>query len=123
VVDQSTLQSIVGRLRSSPLVILSDNFEEYAHNYPNPFRAGSEVTRIAYVMDKDGPVMVTIFDVTGERVYERQYARGEPGTVAGPQEVTWDGRNTKGEVVRNGIYVCQLEAAGQTVKIRIAVAK
>jgi hypothetical protein len=123
VVDKSTLQSIVGRLRSSPLVILSSSFEEYAHNYPNPFRAGSEATRIAYVMDKEGPVGVTIFDVTGERVYEKQYARGEPGTGAGPQEVTWDGRNAKGEVVRNGIYVCQLEAAGQTVKIRIAVAK
>jgi hypothetical protein len=123
VVDKSTLQSIVGRLRSSPLVILSDNLQEYAHNYPNPFRAGSQETRIAYLMDKEGPVTVTIFDVTGERVYERQYARGEPGTGAGPQEVTWDGRNTKGDVVRNGIYVCQLEAAGQTVKIRIAVAK
>jgi flagellar hook assembly protein FlgD len=74
-------------------------------------------------MEKEGPVTVTIFDIAGERVYEQQYERGEPGTGAGPQEVTWDGRNTKGEVVRNGIYVCQLEAAGKTVKIRIAVAK
>jgi len=123
VVDKRTLSSVAGRLRSNPLVILSSASDEYAHNYPNPFRAGSEATRIAYVMDKEGPVTVMIFDVTGERVYEKQYARGEPGTAAGPQEVTWDGRNTKGDVVRNGIYVCQLEAGGKSVKIRIAVAK
>ena len=123
VVDKRTLSSVAGRLRSNPLVILSSASDEYAHNYPNPFRAGSEVTRIAYVMEKEGPVTVTIFDIAGERVYEQQYARGEPGTGAGPQEVTWDGRNTKGDVVRNGIYVCQLEAGGKSVKIRIAVAK
>ncbi len=123
VVDKTTFGTVTGRLRSQPLVILSNNFEEYAHNYPNPFRAGSEQTRIAYTMDADGAVAVKIFDVLGSLVYEKQYARGEPGTGSGPQEVTWDGRNMKGETVRNGIYICQLEAGGHSVKIRIAVAK
>jgi hypothetical protein len=123
VVDKTTSGSITGRLRSRPLVILGAGFEEYVHNYPNPFRAGSQVTRIAYTMDNAGPVKVTIFDVTGELVYEKQYASGEPGTGEGPQEITWDGRNSQGEVVRNGIYICQLDAGGNSVKIRIAVAK
>ena len=56
-------------------------------------------------------------------MYEKQYANGEPGTAEGPQEVTWDGRNQQGEVVRNGIYICQIDAGGRSVKIRIAVAK
>jgi hypothetical protein len=123
VVDKSTFGAVTGKLRSQPLVILSNNFEEYAHNYPNPFRAGSELTRIAYTMDSDGSVAVRIFDMLGSLVYEKQYPQGEPGTGEGPQEVTWDGRNMRGETVRNGIYICQLEAGGRSVKIRIAVAK
>jgi hypothetical protein len=29
----------------------------------------------------------------------------------------------KGETVRNGIYICQLDAGGKSARIRIAVAK
>jgi hypothetical protein len=123
VVDKTTFGTVSGRLRSQPLVILSSDFEEYAHNYPNPFRAGSEVTRIVYTMESEGSVAIRIFDILGSLVYEKQYARGEPGTGAGPQEVTWDGRNMKGETVRNGMYICQLDAGGNSAKIRIAVAK
>ncbi|MEJ2722101.1 MAG: FlgD immunoglobulin-like domain containing protein, partial [bacterium] len=114
---------IAGKLRSQPLVILSDNFEEYAHNYPNPFRAGSELTRIAYIMEKAASVSVKIYDLAGSLVYDRQYGVGETGTAQGPQEVTWDGRNMNGEVVRNGVYICQLQAGGRSTRIRIAVAK
>ena len=66
---------------------------------------------------------VRIYDLTGALVYERQYARGDPGTNPGPQEVTWNGRNDNGEVVRNGVYVCQIDTASGSVKIKIAVAK
>ncbi|MEJ2722941.1 MAG: FlgD immunoglobulin-like domain containing protein, partial [bacterium] len=113
------------RLRSNPLVILSDNFEEYAHNYPNPFRAGAEVTRIAYIQESESPTAVTvkIFDLTGDLVYEHSYAAGDQGTGPGPQEVMWDGRNMQGEVVRNGVYICQVQAGSRTARIRIAVAK
>jgi Bacterial Ig-like domain (group 1)/FlgD Ig-like domain len=112
-----------GAITSEPLVILSSQFSEYVHNYPNPFRAGSQDTRIAYVMQGAGSVNVQVYDLTGDLVYEESIPAGDPRTQAGPQETTWDGRNGKGEVVRNGIYVCVLNAGGQTAKFRIAVAK
>ncbi|MCK5408352.1 MAG: T9SS type A sorting domain-containing protein, partial [Candidatus Krumholzibacteria bacterium] len=121
--DKTTLGGVTGKLRSRPLVILSNNPQEYAHNYPNPFRAGNQETNIAYVVDKDGAVSVRIYDLTGALVYERRYARGDPGTNPGPQEVTWNGRNDNGEVVRNGVYVCQIDTASGSVRIKIAVAK
>ncbi len=123
VVDKDTGQLINGRIRSQPLVILSNEFEEYAHNYPNPFQAGSELTRIAYIMDSAGPVSIRVYDLRGSLVYEQQFSQGEPGTGEGPQEVTWDGRNMKGEVVRNGMYICQLDAGSKSTRIKMAVAK
>lgn len=124
VVDRDTGGTVAGRLRSQPLIILSGSTEEYAHNYPNPFRAGAEVTRIAFRAEDNAAVSVKIFDMTGGLVYEKQFAPGVPRiTAPGAQEVTWDGTNLKGEVVRNGMYVCELQAGGTSVRIRIAVAK
>ncbi|UCG51743.1 MAG: Ig-like domain-containing protein [Candidatus Latescibacterota bacterium] len=123
VVDKNTLGDVAGKVCSQPLVIRSGQFEEYAFNYPNPFRAGHERTRIAYVMPSDGEVSVKIFALTGDLVYERKYSRGEPEASAGAQEVTWDGRNMNGHVVRNGIYICELNAGGKSTRIKIAVAK
>jgi flagellar hook assembly protein FlgD len=56
-------------------------------------------------------------------VYEENIPSGDARAQAGPQETTWDGRNGKGEVVRNGVYVCVVDAGGRSAKFRIAVAK
>jgi hypothetical protein len=118
-VTDSNGQPLDGNITSETLVVLSSDFAEYVHNYPNPFRAGSQDTRIAYVMDEPGSVSVRIYAIDGSLVYEEDIDRVQPG----PQETTWDGRNGKGEVVRNGVYVCVLNAGGRSAKFRIAVAK
>jgi hypothetical protein len=112
-----------GQITSGPLVVLSSNFEEYAHNAPNPFRAGSSETQISYFLDAPGNVSIRIFDITGELVYEESIPSTDPRAQSGPQETPWDGRNMNGEVVRNGLYVCVLNAGSRSAKIRIAVAK
>jgi len=108
-----------GQVRSRNLVVLSGTFEDYVHNYPNPFRAGGEDTRIAYFMNAAGSASIKIYAVTGELVYEESLS----GVAEGPQETTWDGRNGKGEVVRNGIYICVINAGSNSARFRIAVAK
>jgi hypothetical protein len=110
-------------LKSGLLVILSSNFEEYAHNYPNPFSAGGENTKIAYFLDAPSNVSIKIYAITGDLVHEESIPSSDPRAQAGPQEATWDGRNDKGEVVRNGVYVCVLNAGSRNAKFRIAVAK
>ena len=112
-----------GVITSEPLIVLGGSFDEYVHNYPNPFRAGAQDTRIAYVMDRAGSVSVRIYAIDGSLVYEENIPAGDARAQAGPQETTWDGRNGQGEVVRNGVYVCVLNAGGRTAKFRIAVAK
>ncbi|MCI0452427.1 MAG: hypothetical protein L0Z51_08555, partial [Candidatus Latescibacteria bacterium] len=122
-VTDSQGQPLNGVITSDPLVVLSAQFAEYVHNYPNPFRAGSQETRIAYTMETAGSVSVRVFDLAGDLVFEENIPAGDPRTQPGPRETTWDGRNGKGDVVRNGVYVCVLNAGGQTAKFRIAVAK
>jgi hypothetical protein len=116
-------QNVAGAFDSPSLVILSNSFEEYVHNYPNPFGAGREMTRIAYFLQAASEVSVTIYTITGEKVFEKQLAIGDAGTGSGPQEFEWDGRNMSSEIVRNGLYICRLEAGGNTATFRIAVAK
>jgi hypothetical protein len=123
VVDATTGQALDGQLTSQSLVILSNQFEEYVHNYPNPFHAGREPTRIAYFLSAPASVTVRVFSLTGELVYEENIPQGDPRAAPGARETEWDGRNGKGEVVRNGIYVCVVDAGGKSAKFRIAVAK
>jgi hypothetical protein len=110
-------------IKSGSLVVLSSNFEEYAHNYPNPFSAGGEATKIAYFLDAPANVSIKIFSITGDLVHEETIPSSDPRAQSGPRETTWDGRNDKGEVVRNGVYVCVLNAGSKSAKFRIAVAK
>ena len=64
-----------------------------------------------------------IFDLTGKLVYEKNYSVGDTGTGAGAQEVEWNGKNMQGNKVRNGIYVCRIEAGSHSATFKIAVAK
>jgi flagellar hook assembly protein FlgD len=104
-------------------VILSSNFDEYVHNYPNPFQAGAQVTRIAYFLEQPANVSIQIYALTGELVWEQRISSSEPGGQPGTKEAQWDGRNGSGNVVNNGVYVCVLTAGSQSTKFRIAVAK
>ena len=124
VVDKATQQPINGRFISHPLVILSNQFQEYVHNYPNPFSPGLHgATHITYFLDTPGSVEVKIYSLLGELVYERSVPAGDALAAAGPHEIDWDARNMKGEMVRNGIYVCKLVAGSKSATFRIAVAK
>jgi hypothetical protein len=120
-------EDIAGHFYNTPLSVMSSDFEEYVHNYPNPFRAGSESTRIAYFLTKDSSVSIKIYDFTGILVWTKEIGAGETGGTGIPEgtwwEVEWDGRNDRGETVRNGVYLCKLEAGGRTALFKIAVAK
>jgi hypothetical protein len=118
---------IAGHFLSGPLSIMSARFEEYAHNYPNPFRAGSESTKICYFLAQDSKVTIRVYDLAGSLVWSRDMQAGERGgTGAAPGtswEIDWNGRNDRGELVRNGVYLCKIQAGSQSALFKIAVAK
>lgn len=75
-------------------------------NFPNPFAAGREQTTFVYFLDEDAEVTLRIHTITGERV--RTLVDGEPRAAGLQQGDVWDGRNGRGDVVRNGVYLARI---------------
>jgi flagellar hook assembly protein FlgD len=101
------------------------NPEEGLVNYPNPFRAGQDVSFLEYHLVGDSGVSLKIYNLMGQLIFEREYLQGQEGGQSGLNRITWDGRNGSGEVVGNGGYIAVLELKneGRTMKRKIAVSK
>jgi hypothetical protein len=99
------------------------SLEESWSNFPNPFAAGREATSFVYYLATDAQVTLRLWTPNGDGVATLldRAARG-PGLH---QDERWDGRNGRGDVVRNGVYVAELivtYADGSTERTRRKVA-
>ena len=88
--------------------ILTSAFDLRA-GVPNP---ASNRTRIDFSLPYGGPVRLCIYGLRGELV--RTLAEGV--RPAGPNSVTWDGRDERGTRAGAGAYFCRLEGFG---KVRV----
>ncbi|HEY3296650.1 MAG TPA: C25 family cysteine peptidase [bacterium] len=79
---------------------------EWAINYPNPF---PKTTTIAYLLTDvaDNFVECKIFTVSGRYI---RTVREVERAVANYREITWDGRDDRGNEVANGVYFARLRA-------------
>ncbi len=93
--------------------------EQEITNRPNPFAAGSEVTRVLFNPIQGGTANITIYDLYGAVVLI-DHMDVAAGMTA---EFTWDGRNGKGDVVANGGYICRIVGPGYDYRRKIAVVK
>jgi hypothetical protein len=83
---------------------------------PNPLRSHGE---IAFTLAEAGQVRLAAYDVTG-----RQVAVLTDGLhAAGRHTVPWDGRDTRGNVVPDGVYFVRLEAAGWVTSRKVVIAR
>ena len=81
-------------------------------NYPNPFHPEVGPTTIAYKLDRDATVILSIYTLGGALVREEQFPAGSVGGFAGLNEFAWNGENGSGKAVGSGGYVVQIEAKG-----------
>ena len=72
-------------------------------NYPNPFNPS---TTISYQVGSDQEVVLSIWNLSGQLV--RELVRGHQS--AGHYVAVWDGRSGSGDLVANGVYLCELRA-------------
>ncbi len=73
-------------------------------NYPNPFKP-SVGTTLYYQLTQPASVKIYIYDLAGRLVYSTLCEQGANGGSAGENPVPWNGKNTYGEYVANGVYV------------------
>ena len=110
-----------GGLPFAALTSRDITFFEKPHGYPNPFHAGSEAILLSYVLGQDAAVKVSIYTLLGDLVREMSLTPGTPGGTGGLNEIPWDGRNGKGELVRPGVYVARIDGPGVSERIKVGV--
>jgi len=89
-------------------------------NYPNPFNSNIERTKIRYRLGADADeVTIRIYDITGGLVRELDGStNAESSSIWGKyNDVEWDGRNDRGDLVLNGIYPYEILARLGSISI------
>ncbi len=84
--------------------------------YPNPFNPS---TTIEYALAKPAEVILSIYNVKGQKVKNLIHARGS----AGLHQVCWDGSSQKGAACSSGIYLVRMQADGNTFSSKILMLK
>ncbi len=94
-------------LSSSATHILGTSAREAFTNYPNPFAAGREETRITFYLSQQSRVTMKLYTIWGKPVITLVSNKlFNPGLQ---QDVLWNGKNSDGEIVNNGVYYLVLE--------------
>ena len=74
-----------------------------SQNYPNPF---NPETTIKYSLPEQSDVKLLIYNLLGQEVYRFEL----PGQSAGEHQLTWNGRNSRGNELSSGLYIYKFSA-------------
>jgi len=85
-------------------------------NHPNPF---NPMTTISFVLEKDGPVAVNIYNLKGRLVRNLV----DESLAAGPQRVPWDGLDDSGQRVGSGVYLVRVMSGGRSAEHKMVLLK
>jgi flagellar hook assembly protein FlgD len=77
------------------------------------------VTKIRFSTASAGLVHLDIYDIQGRRVARL----ADEVLAAGEHERVWDGRNSQGRELASGVYLAQLEFAGQRFQKKLTLIK
>ncbi len=108
-VDNTT----VSLLKIMEQVTVSEGFEVY-QNSPNPF---GEETEIGYRLPEATNVTIEIYTMMGQKLVTLLDARQE----AGYHTITWDGTDSNGTKMSEGIYLYKVTAYGEVQTRRMVV--
>lgn len=90
--------------------------ELISSNYPNPF---NPTTTISYDLPSDENVVISIFNLKGQKVKQLQ----NEVITAGHHKIVWDGRNDSGNKISSGIYFYKIKAGNYTSTKKMVLMK
>ncbi len=91
------------------------------YNFPNPFRVGQQNTTMRYELFSDGDVTIDILNMDNSLV--RTLVSNGFRRVGENVQDSWDGRNSQGNLVANGVYFCRIRVGKIQRFIKIVVAR
>lgn len=78
---------------------------------PNPFNLSkSSITYIHYNLTTNLNTSIYIFNLNGELVYKKNYLSGQEGGKSGNNFVPWNGKDSVGNALDNGVYLYKIIA-------------
>jgi hypothetical protein len=91
----------------------------------NPFNPEVSPAVLSYELTAPSAIEFRVFTLAGEEVYSRDIPEGAASTAVGENLVTWDGRNNRGGLVLNGVYICSVKVVrtGQVARTKLALVK
>ena len=94
----------------------SPNHFQLFPNYPNPFNPS---TNICYFLPQEAKVTLIIYNLKGEQVKvlaDGFQTKGEKRTI-------WDGKDSQGNQVASGVYLCKLQTGNWSKSIKMLLLK
>ncbi|MFQ5825253.1 MAG: FlgD immunoglobulin-like domain containing protein [bacterium] len=91
------------------------------YNFPNPFKVNQQSTSIRYELLESSEVTIAILDLKNHLVktlFKNVFKNAGVHT-----EDSWDGMNSNGEPVANGVYFCKIQTSGGQRFIKVAVTR
>lgn len=89
---------------------------ELGNNYPNPFNPN---TMIEYALPENAYVTLTVYDILGRKVTTLV----EGSKSAGYYSTSWNGTDSRGNVVASGVYFYRLKAGNHIETKRMVLQK
>lgn len=74
----------------------------------NPFNPGTGPTSFRYTLSKDADITLYVYNMRGERIWQRFYPAGSVGGQVGLNEVVWDGMTDFRSVVSFGVCILEV---------------
>ncbi len=115
-------------LDGETLATLEGSFLTSTKVNQNPYIAANGNLSIGYILENDATLDITIYNVTGDVVWEYTANSTNGYGTAGPHydddvAIPWDGRNSRGDKVLSGVYYIFVtnNATGQTTNLKVAV--
>lgn len=115
-IDELTLTKRGGAsaVKQKPAVLLTD-FTLYP-NCPNPFNPS---TTLRFAMPKTAEITLAIYDINGRLVRKLMQETLNSGTYS----ITWDGRDSRGNIQPSGVYLCRLQSGSYSKTQRLILMK
>lgn len=111
-----------------PILIVSVNDEIQSPNiqegimavYPNPFKAkGNDAIQLKYFSPQNIPFTFKVYNLKGQLIYTQTFFPEEKGI----QEIKWNGRDNKGNLSPNGMYLIEILQGSKNYKSKLIIVK
>jgi hypothetical protein len=83
---------------------------------PNPYNPNSGTpAKIWYWLNADASTSIYVVDTAGTLVWKNSYTSGSNGGRAGSNDIDFNGKNTWGNILGNGVYIYKIVQGGKAV--------